>query len=295
MSARPGGAVREPHETTAAETRPGLIGVLVDDFEPFSAEVLKGVATALHGSRFDLVARSGASRHAEAGWERGSLERLRDADVQGAILMTPSCVVEAAGMPLVVIDPLISQTELHSVTTDDFGGAVLATRHLAELGHRRIALIAGRPDLESAHLRGAGYRRALADAGLPYDPDLVRIGHYRRDASLEAARDLLLLPDPPTAVFAANDASAIAVVEAARERGVPVPERLSVVGYDDVPDAARVAPPLTTVRQPLHRLGRAAARVLMTLIEGGVPEERHLQLRNRLVLRASTAPPPAAA
>lgn len=89
----------------------------------------------------------------------------------------------------------------------------------SRLGHRRIALLGGRPDLESAHLREAGYRRALAEAGIPFDPELVGVGHYRHDASLEPARAFLALADPPTAVFAANDASAIAVVEVARELG----------------------------------------------------------------------------
>lgn len=270
---------------------PGLIGVLICDFEPFSAEVLKGVAAALRGTRFDLLASTGASHHDTIGWERDSLQRFRDARVEGVIAVTPSSVISSPDLPLVVIGPLIAQTELPSVGADEFGGAVLAVRHLVELGHRRIALLGGRPDLESAHLREAGYRRALAEAAIPFDAALVGVGHYRHDASLEPARAFLALADPPTAVFAANDASAIAVVETARELGVAVPEQLSVVGFDDVPDAARIVPPLTTVRQPLHRVGRSAARAVMTLIEGGTLGTEHLLLRNRLVLRASTAPP----
>ncbi|WP_156465932.1 MULTISPECIES: substrate-binding domain-containing protein [unclassified Rathayibacter] len=276
---------------TATLERPGLIGVLICEFEPFSAEVLKGVAAALRGTRFDLIASTGARHQDTIGWEHDSLQRFRDARVEGVIAVTPSSVISSPDLPLVVIGPLIAQTELPSVGADEFGGAVLAVTHLVELGHRRIALLGGRPDLQSAHLREAGYRRALADAGIPFDPDLVAVGHYRHDASLEPVRRFLALPEPPTAVFAANDASAIAVVEVARELGVAVPERLSVIGFDDVPDASRIVPPLTTVRQPLHRVGRSAARAVMTLIDGGTLGAEHQLLRNRLVLRASTAPP----
>lgn len=291
MSAGAATAVREGPEQVAGQAHgPGLIGVLLNDFEPFSTEVLKGVASALHGTRFDVLAGSGASHRATSGWEHQSLQRLADARVEGAILLTPSSVITSTCLPLVVVDPLTAQTELHSVATDDFGGAVQATEHLIGLGHRRIGFIAGRPDLESSHRRGAGHRRALAEAGLTYDPGLVRTGYYEHDAALVAAHELLRLPERPTAVFAANDASAIAVVEAARSLGIAVPEQLSVVGYDDIPDASRLTPALTTVRQPLHRVGRAAARALMALIDGGAVQERHVHLRTKLVLRGSTAP-----
>ncbi|PPF27084.1 LacI family transcriptional regulator [Rathayibacter tritici] len=286
MSTGAAPAVREP--TPPMPERPGLIGVLLGDFEPFSTEVLQGVAAALHGTRFDVIASSGASHRETSGWELDSLRRLADARAEGAILVTPSSVIPSCSLPLVVVDPLTAQTELPSVATDDFGGALLAMRHLIGLGHRRIGHIAGRPGLESSHRRGAGYQRALADAGLAYDPALVRVGYYRHDPALIAARELLALPERPSAVFAANDASAIAVIEAARTLGIAVPEQLSVVGYDDVPGASRIVPALTTVRQPLHRVGRAAARAVMTLIGGGAVQEPHLLLRNRLVLREST-------
>ena len=276
---------------TEAEARPGLIGVVLADVEAFSAEVLKGVASALHGTRFDLLASTGSSHQDSPDWERQSLLRLRDARVEGAILITPTSVIGDPGLPLVVIDPLTVQTELHSVGSDDFGGAVLAVRHLIESGHRRIGFVAGRADLESSHRREAGYRRALAEAGIAVDPELVRVGHYRYEPSVAAATELLGLADPPTAVFAANDVSAIAVVEVARKLGVAVPEGLSVVGFDDVPEASRLVPPLSTVRQPMHKVGRAAVRVLLALIDGRPVPERQLHLRNRLVLRGSTAPP----
>ncbi|NQX16565.1 substrate-binding domain-containing protein [Rathayibacter sp. VKM Ac-2857] len=279
--------------SAAAAVRPGLIGVVLADVEPFSAEVLKGVATALHGTRFDLLASTGSSHQDSPGWERDSLLRLRDARVEGAILVTPASVIDCPGLPLVVIDPLTAQTELHSVGSDDFGGAVLAVRHLIEIGHRRIGFVAGRPDLESSHRREAGYRRALAEAGIAFDAGLVRVGCYHYEPSVLAATELLALADPPTAVFAANDVSAIAVIEVARGRGVAVPERLSVVGFDDVPEASRLVPPLSTVRQPMHKVGRAAVRVLLALIDGRPVPERQQHLRNRLVLRGSTAAPAA--
>jgi LacI family transcriptional regulator len=175
------------------------------------------------------------------------------------------------------------------VESDSFGGALTATRHLIELGHRRIGFLGGRPDLRSAGLRDAGYRRALCDAGIPVDPSLIRLGRYELETTREAARVLLAGPARPTAVFAANDLSAIAVIDVAHDLGLRVPEDLSVIGFDDVPEASRRALPLTTIRQPMQRLGAVAADMVFTLLGGGEVEQTHVTLPTRLVVRATTA------
>lgn len=272
--------------------RTGVIGVLLADFEPFSAEILKGVGAAVHDTAFDLLAYAGSNQGAGEGWERRSLSRLSGTLIDAAIMVTPTIVNATTEIPVVAVDPHTGRADLPTVESDSFGGALAATRHLLELGHRRISFLGGRPDLRSAGLRDAGYRRALRDAGLPIDPDLIRPGLYEWQTTRDSARVLLGGPERPTAVFAANDLSAIAVIEVARELGIRVPEDLSVIGFDDVPEASRRAQPLTTIQQPMRRLGAVAGEMLLALLAGEPLDELHVTLPTRLVVRGTTAPPP---
>ncbi len=271
--------------------RTHVIGILVAEFEPFSTEILKGAASALDGTDYELLAYTGARQSGNVGWERRYLSRLSGTLIDGALLVTPSVVDADAGIPLVSIDPHAGPAGLPTVDSDNFTGAVLATQHLIELGHRRIAFMAGRPDLESSRLREAGFRRALADAGLALDPALLRVGDYSRDTVREPVAELLALDDPPTAVFAANDLSAMGTMDVARERELDVPGGLSVVGFDDIPESTRTAPPLTTVHQPIQEMGAAAITMLIALLDGGEVPQTHVRLPVSLVLRGSTAAP----
>ncbi len=162
-----------------------------------------------------------------------------------------------------------------------------ATEYLIDLGHRRIGFLAGRRDLESARLRQQGYRRALEKAGIPFDKDLVRIGGYRADSARTAARELLDRTDRPTAIFAANDTSGIETIAAARELGLSVPEDLSVVGFDNVPESALSEPPLTTVDQSVERMGFEAVRMVLDLIDDPARDVEQVTLPTRLVERGS--------
>ncbi|MBG6055436.1 LacI family transcriptional regulator [Salinibacterium sp. CAN_S4] len=269
----------------------GVIGVLVADFEPFSAEILKGVGSELRDSHYDLLAYAGSRQVEGPGWERRSLQRLSGTLIDGAIMVTPTVVSASSDIPIVAIDPHTGRADLPTVESDSFSGARQATQHLIELGHTRIGFIGGRPDLRSAALRDAGYRRALADAGLPYDPALVRDGLYQQQTSREPALSLLRGRNRPTAVFAANDLSGIAILEVAAELGLDVPGDLSVIGFDDIPEASQMTPPLTTIRQPMKTLGATAARMVVALLAGEQPETMHSLLPTRLVARATTAPP----
>lgn len=271
--------------------RTGVIGVLVADFEPFSAEVLKGVGAALRETRFDLLAYSGSRGESSEGWERRSLSRLSGTLVDGVIMVTPSVVNVTADVPVVAIDPHTGPADLPTVESDSFTGARQAVSYLISLGHRRIGFVAGRPDLRSSMFREAGYRRALEDAGIPFDRSLVGVGRYDEDIARAAANQLLSRPDRPSAVFAANDISAITVLRVAAERGLAVPADLSVIGFDDVPDASQVSPALSTVRQPMQRLGQEALGMLVNLMSGAVPAQTHLRLPTVLVPRATTAAP----
>lgn len=272
--------------------RTGVIGVLVADFEPFSAEIMKGVGRALRDTHYDLLAYSGSRQQNGEGWERRSLSRLSGTLIDGVIMVTPTVVGASAEVPIVAVDPHTGRADLPTVESDSFAGAREATRYLLELGHRRIGFIAGRPDLRSSILRDAGYRRALSDAGVAYDPSLVRVGMYQPDVVRDQARGLLSQDRPPTAVFAANDLSALAVIDVAAGMGLRIPQDLSVIGFDDIPDATQGPVSLTTVRQPMQGLGATAAGMLVSLMNGDTLDATHVGLATRLVVRGTTAPPP---
>ncbi|GAA1810309.1 LacI family transcriptional regulator [Planosporangium flavigriseum] len=269
-----------------------VIGVLVADLEPFSTELLKGVADAIRGTGYELLVYSASGLgDSHDGWERRSLSRLSGTLIDGAVVVTPTVVDVNFGTPVVAVDPHTGTSALPTVVADNLKGAVLATEHLIGLGHTRIAMVTGRPDLESARLREQGFRRAMKRAGIPVDEMLVVRGDYQPEPSARAARRLLDAPARPTAVFAANDVSAIAVMEMARERGLAVPRDLSVVGFDNLPESALATPPLTTVEQPVRRMGREAVAMLLRLING-TDGKTQIRLPTRLVQRSTTAAPP---
>ncbi|MER5609403.1 LacI family DNA-binding transcriptional regulator [Micromonospora tulbaghiae] len=270
--------------------RTNVLGILVAEFEPFSTELLKGASREVAGSGYQLLAySSGDGEGAAIGWERRSLARLSGTLIDGAVIVTPTVVETKHGFHVVAVDPHTGPSGLPTVDSDNFAGAVLATDHLLSLGHRRVAHISGRPDLESARLREAGFRKAMADAGVPVDEQLVRVGGFRTETAASTAAELLALPDRPTAIFAGNDLSAISTVDVARGLGLGVPDDLSVIGFDNIPESALVDPPLTTIRQPLQRMGAESLRLLIDLI-AGVERDTHIQLPTELVVRASCRP-----
>lgn len=195
-------------------------------------------------------------------------------------------------IPLVVVDPTgepLHQTP--SVGATNWNGGLAATRHLLDLGHRRIAMLSGPLQWPCCRARLDGYRAAMDAAGVPVDPELVRISRLYVEGGLADGRELLDLPDPPTAIFTANDLQAFGVYEAARQAGVRIPDELSVVGFDDLSFTRWSGPPMTTVRQPLERMGATAARMIIDLADGQPLEQHRVELATELVVRESTAPP----
>nr|WP_062342973.1 LacI family DNA-binding transcriptional regulator [Herbidospora sakaeratensis] len=195
-------------------------------------------------------------------------------------------------MPLVVLDPAGDPGRgVPSVGATNWSGGLEATRHLLELGHRRIAMITGPEFAFSSRARLDGYRAALDAAGLPADPALIRPGSFAIEDGVVHTRHLMELPDPPTAIFTANDGMAIGVYRAAHELGLRVPDDLSVVGFDDMAPWKWVNPPLTTVRQPLAEMGSAATEMLVRLASGEQLPQRRVELGTELMVRGSTAVP----
>jgi LacI family transcriptional regulator, galactose operon repressor len=276
--------------------RTGLVGVLVPLVYPvyFSA-ILAGAAEALYEQDLRLLLSPTGHEHDR---EVSLLDRLVHGATDGALLFLPEessdeleRLVEQ-GYRFVIVDPRLRlDARIPSVSAAHASGADQAMRHLLGLGHRRIAAITGPRGWVATEDRRRGYNAALADAGILPDPSLEAEADWEITGGVEAAGSLLDLPDPPTAIFAFNDNLAIGAIQAARARGLRVPEDLSVVGFDDVEHATIITPTLTTVRQPLAEMGRTAVSLLVRLLERQRFEMLHVELGTRLVVRESTAPP----
>ncbi|HEU5385498.1 MAG TPA: LacI family DNA-binding transcriptional regulator [Streptosporangiaceae bacterium] len=281
----------------SGQTRAGQVGVMVPLIHPGCfAEILAGAVEALYEQ--DMQAILGPTRHSRAR-EASLLERLTDGAADGAIIVLPEesdqefAALAERGFPVVVVDPRTEVAEgIPVVCAAHSSGATQATRHLLELGHRRIAVIGGPRGWMATEERLRGYHAALAGAGVLPDPALVRYADFCLEGGREAAAHLLAQPDPPTAIFAFNDGMAVGALQAAAARGLRVPADVSVAGFDDTIEAAITAPALTTVRQPLAELGRTAVSLLLRLIEDRRLEPLRIELATRLVIRDSTASPP---
>ncbi len=273
--------------------RTGVVGVLVSQFEPYSAEILKGVGLAAQGADVEIMAWAGASHgpYAPTGWEHALLASLAGSLIDGAIMVTPSSQSRSGTFPVVAIDPHAIDPVVPSISVDDEGGARSAVDHLVGLGHTRIGYLGGREDLESALARERGFRVAMLQAGLTVDERIVQHGDYTAAGAEIAATLLLDEPDPPTAVLAANDVSALRIIQAAQARGMDLPADLSVVGFDNIPEASQHGIRLTTIAQPLQDIGAKALQMLLQLLNDRILTQLHRQMPTRLIVRDSTAAP----
>ncbi len=200
--------------------------------------------------------------------------------------------LRARDIPLVILDP--AGEPLHdtpSVGATNWNGGLTATRHLLALGHTRIAVIGGPEDILCSRARVDGYRAAMDAAGVAIDAGLVSHGRFQVEEGIDRARILLRMPDPPTAIVTGNDLQALGVYQVARELRLHIPEDLSVVGFDDLPVARWVGPPLTTVRQPLFDMAETASELVLAIARGERPPQARVELSTELVVRESTAPP----
>jgi LacI family xylobiose transport system transcriptional regulator len=203
-------------------------------------------------------------------------------------------LLAASAIPLVALDPTGEpEHSVPSVGATNWSGGIEATRHLLDLGHRRIAVITGPTERLCARARLAGARAALDAGGVPLDEQLVRTGRwFAFEDGLSHARELLRLPDPPTAVLCGNDLQALGVYEAARQAGLRIPHDLSVIGFDDISYTRWCGPPMTTIRQPVAEMGAAAAKLVLSLAAGQPLTQTRVELATTLIVRDSTAPPP---
>ncbi|MER7495534.1 LacI family DNA-binding transcriptional regulator [Streptomyces pharetrae] len=291
------GYVRRPRFDAARA--PGMVDLVVHALDSsWTGAVLHGVEQAAHDAGLDVVVSAALGRSRAGRPERGWLDKLTARGSAGVLFnlaeLTESqyAWLEQHRIPFVMIDPVLEPPPgVVSVGATNWQGGVTATEHLLSLGHERIAVITGRRRTMCSGARLAGYRSALASAGLPHRPEYIRHAGFDEAVARRHMRELLDLPEPPTAVFVCSDRMALGVYDAVAERGLRVPDDLSVVGFDDLPEARWAAPALTTVRQPLSEMAATALRLLVLMMDGDRPESTRTELSTRLVPRDSTAPP----
>lgn len=291
------GYVRRPRFDAARPPR--LVDLVVHSLESsWSGAVLHGVEEAAHDAGLDVVVSAALSRTRAARPQRGWLDKLTVRGSAGVLFnlaeLTESqfAWLDQHRIPFVMIDPVLEPPPgVVSVGAANWQGGVTATEHLLSLGHRHIAVVAGQRRTMCSSARIAGYRSALASAGVVHRPEYIRYGGFDEAVAQHRMRELLDLPEPPTAVFVCSDRMALGVYEALAERGLRVPHDISVVGFDDLPESRWAAPALTTVRQPLAEMAATALRLLVRMMDGERPEGTRTELSTRLVERASTAPP----
>jgi LacI family xylobiose transport system transcriptional regulator len=280
---------------TAAQPAP-LIELVFHELESaWAMEVIRGVESVAREEALSVVLSESAGRLSLGqSWVDGVLARRPT----GVVLVLSGldrlqqAQLTSRDIPFAVIDPAGDPgDDVPAVGATNWQGGLVATRHLLDLGHRRIAAITGPSRMMCSRARVDGYRAALETAGVPFDPALVREGSFHHEAGYTAGLELLRMAERPTAVFAGNDLQALGVYEAARELGLRIPDDLSVVGFDDLPLARWVGPPLTTVRQPLSEMGAAASRLVVDLAHGRRPTSLRLDLATHLVERSSTCAP----
>ena len=272
-----------------------VIGALLPWFtNPSAVQRVRGIVDGLNGSAYDLMVFDIESEDRQ----RRAFELFDRGDRADGLLVVstnpPDFEVErinAAGLPCILVDGV--HPSLPSIAVDDVAGGEMATRHLIELGHRRIALIGDPPPefrFDWSRDRTRGYEQALSRAGIDVRPEYVREGTRLLHVARGIAAELLALPERPTAIFAASDTQAFGAIEAARALGIRVPEELSVIGFDDIEVASYVG--LTTVRQPLVESGRRGAELLLRALSGRQVDVRTELLPLELVVRSTTGPAP---
>ncbi len=271
------------------------LGVIVpDSADPFFAEVVRGIEDTSFQRGYTITL---CNSDSDLDKELLYTNALTEKQVDGILFFSAGGkstdhiqTLQKRRMPLVVVDRYSSNLSLDSVQIDNDWGGWQATQHLVELGHRRIACISGPSDLTLSAERVTGYRRALQEGGLPVDESLIIKGDFQFESGYQAARHLLAMAMPPTAVFACNDLMAVGVVNAAQELGRQVPADLSVVGFDDVRLASFINPPLTTIAQPKYEIGQIATTMLLERINDPDMPPRQRMLDTKLLIRRSSAP-----
>lgn len=289
------GYVGNIHARSLAGGPSRVIGLLVDHVNTgYTDELIRGIDGALEAHDYNLML---YTTHRQTTREAAYVTKMTQGLADGLILIVPRNekayleTLQKRKFPYVLIDYQGYNRHVPSIITTNKKGGYDATTYLIEAGHRRIGFITGEMAYGCAVERLEGYRVALEDHHMAFDRELVREGSFLQPQGYQCAYQLLSLSQPPTALFVSNDVMAFGAMEAARELGFRIPDDLSIIGFDDIPQAAHVHPPLTTVRQPLEEMGRSAVNLLFKYIDNPHTEVERIELSTRLVLRESCRPP----
>jgi LacI family transcriptional regulator len=273
--------------------RSQVIGLVVRDLGTgYIGEIVRGIDDQLSAAQYDMMLYTTHRRR--NGQESVYVTSLAQGMTDGLLLVLPTNpeaylkTLRQRRFPFVLIDHNgIGESESAVGATNRKGGYD-ATKYLIELGHRRIGFIAGTLDLGCSIDRLEGYQAALRDHHIAIDPTLIQQGDYSQPTGFTCAQTLLSSPDRPTAIFASNDVMAFGVMEAVRDHALRIPDDVSIVGFDDIPQSVSVYPQLTTVRQPLAEMGARATQMLLELIENPDRPAQRVELPTELIMRAST-------
>jgi LacI family transcriptional regulator len=268
-----------------------VIGLLVPDLDTsYMGEILRGIEEELVAASYDLML---YTTHRRKTRESKFVASLSQGMTDGLLMVLPVDPgahidsIRQRDLPYVLIDHAGQDETGPSVGATNLRGAIDATQYLIELGHRRIGFITGNQEMGCAQDRLRGYREAHQAASLPVDESLVRDGNFHQPLAYERTRELLALPEAPTAIFASNDVSAFGVMDAVRDASLRIPEHVSVIGFDDIPGAQTTNPALTTVRQPLREMGKSATCMLFELIEDPTRALERIELPTELIVRST--------
>jgi LacI family transcriptional regulator len=283
------------HARSLAGGQSNVIGLLVVDLTTqYMGEIISGIDDVLAANQYELMLYTTHRRKAK---ESAYVHMMARGLADGLLISLPRepeaylKSLRQKGFPYVIIDHRSEEPSDCFVSADNYQGGYDATKHLIELGHRRIGIVTGWMDMVSAQDRLAGHQAALADAGIPFAQELLFEGDFSQPGGFNGGTHLLALAERPTAVFASNDISAMGVIEAARAQGLQVPRDISVVGFDDIPTAALLSPKLTTMRQPLQEMGRSATQMLLDLLKNPENRPESIISPTELIVRETTAPP----
>ena len=268
------------------------IGLIVpDSANPFFAEVARGIEDTSFDQNYSVIlCNSDGNLDKQAIYTNLLIER----QVAGILFVAAGVSTELVDdlhrrrVPLVIIDREIPNVSVDTVLTNHYQGGFLATQHLIDLGHLRIACISAGSELSPSAERVTGYRDALETSGITFDQSLVVRGDFQYESGYHAAHKLLQKEAPPTAVFASNDLMAVGCISAITESGMRVPDQISVVGFDDVKLASFSNPPLTTIAQPKREIGELATEILLARIQDLDAPQRFERLETSLIVRRST-------
>ncbi len=286
------GFVPQKSAINLVKGKTGLIGLVVPSLtNPYSLTVIQGVAEGIAETDYELVLYTTSLMEKN---QKRFIPRLTGNVTDGLVVLLPRNFEKYGDelfkthFPTVLVDHRGVGgvgSKFPSITAANRPGAYEATKYLISLGHRRIGFITGIMDFGCSRDRLEGYRDALREASIDFDSELIEYGDFSRHSGKECAMKLMGISSRPTAIFCSNDEMAFGTMDVARDMGIRVPQDLSVIGFDDLPTAGFSVPALTTVRQPLHEMGRSAASLLLEQISGGAPRNKDIVLGTSLVIR----------